>query len=309
MTAQRRHPRFVSRQRVLLTANDRNELRQAWTADISKGGLFVETDESLPFGHRVDVHLETPEGTVRLSAEVVHTRSTEVAARLGLPAGVGLQFVDLGADRRRAIESYVEGLAPSLTDLVAKPAAAESVPAGDRLLTMIRRFLDAFEAEDLYRALEVSPSASSAEITDRAEAIVRMLDAAPAILNAAQASRAAHVQSLARRISTMFAHSLRRLDYDLRHGYIFARERLAEASDEDRVHMRKLWHHQHPGALAEAEKHVALALQYEGVMKYQEAIDAGHQALEHDPFNTDLWNAVDTWQARLQLANGANSEI
>ncbi len=301
MTVRRQHPRFVTSQRVELQAGNRNALRALWMADISKGGLFVETDDPPPLRQPVSVTLSTEDGELTLSAEVVHILDTAAAAGGGGKPGVGLQFVDLDAQTRRRIEAYVEGLSEAL-DVAATAPAARTGADSHAVLEVIKRVLQGFEQEDLYGAIGVPPLASNEEIEVRLRKIGRLLEGSTETLTAAQASRAAHVRGLVRRLGALLLHPDRRLDYDLRHGHLFPRERLAIADDTERERLRRVWHRNQPQALALAEKHVSLAVRYEGVMKYKEAVEAANEALKHDPFNHELWKALDTWQERLNLA-------
>lgn len=299
MTAKRRHPRFVARQSVELLAEDRNDLRQVWVADISKGGLFVETDDPPPLRSKLQVAIQTPDGVIRLSAEVVHVLDTDTATAAGAKPGVGLQFVDLDADYRTAIEAYVEGLSQTLTEVTEPPPPPTDQKA---VMAVIKRVMQGFEDEDLYAALGMPPLASTREIEVRVGEVIRLLNGATDALGAAQATRASHVQHLVRKASALLLHPDRRLDYDLRHGHIYPRERLAVADENERQLMRQAWHRNNPDALAMAEKHANLAARYEGVMKYKDAVVQAEKALEFDPFNPELWAALDTWQERLRLS-------
>ena len=299
MTAKRRHPRFVTRQSVELHAEDRNDLRNVWVADISKGGLFVETDDPPPIRSRVEVAIQTPDGVIKLAAEVVHVVDRDQAASFGARPGVGLQFVDLDAKLRTAIEAYVEGLSNTLTDDV-KPSRPQTNQKA--VIAVIKRVMKGFENEDIYAALGVPPLASTKEVEVRASEVLRLLETGGDALAAAQATRAAHVRGLVRKASALLLDPVRRLDYDLRHGHLYPRERLAIADEAEQQRLRQVWHHQNPDAMPQAEKHVNLALRYEGVMKYKEAIEQAHEALRYDPFNSDLWTALDTWEQRLRLS-------
>ena len=75
----------------------RSELKTLWMEDISKGGLFVRTDNPPPRGSTLEVLINTPDGDLVLKAEVVHVVDEGSAKASGHPAGVGLQFCDLGA--------------------------------------------------------------------------------------------------------------------------------------------------------------------------------------------------------------------
>lgn len=297
--ATRRHLRFVTHQKVELRADDRNDLRLVWMTDISKGGLFVETNDPPPMRQRVTVTLQTPDGAVPLAAEVVHIVDAENAARMGASPGVGLQFVNLDADLREAIQAYVEGLSAAL--IIEDAPASATTDNLISVMAVIRQVLDGFEQEDVYAALQIEPTSSAEAIERRIDDLLAQLHAADGRLTAAQASRASHVRNLLRRVQAMMSSAERRFDYDLRHGHLNPRARMEDAQPHERARLRQLWHRHYPQAMGEAEKYASLALRYEGVMKYQEAIESARKALDSDPFNYELWLAIDTWQARLDL--------
>lgn len=299
--AKRRHQRFVTHQRVELKADDRNALREAWVTDISKGGLFVQTDAPPPLRARVEVTLETPDGSVGLTGEVVHIIDVETATRNRTMPGVGLQFVDLDGVRKTAIEAYVEGLASTLAAVTPPPAPADGAADTGDVIDIIKQVLDGFEKEDVYASIGVSALAPQETIEARLHAIGDLLARTPTGLTAGQASRMAHVRTLVRRLGAMLLDPDRRLDYDIRHGHLDPEIQLGRATPEQRVQLRASWHRLNPKAMPQAEKHANLALRYEGVMKYEEAIRAAREALKFDPFNEDLWRAIHTWQNRLQL--------
>lgn len=294
----RKHARFINHQEVTLTVSGRNELRPLWMQDISKGGLFVETADPPALRAEVHVELDTPDGRLTLTAEVVHILTAEQAAASKLKPGAGLQFVRLDAKTRAAIEAYVDGLAARLSgDLGPQPPQPED---NSRLLQMMQDILQACAEESLYKALELTPAATEQEILRRVERLRKMLDTAR--LPAAQAARAQHVRSLVTRLGALLTDPKRRLDYDLRHGHVRAKERLHEArSEEERTQLRQQWFALHPADLPLAEKHAARALKYEGLMDYDRAIQEGGVALKHDPFNPVLNEAIAMWTRRRAL--------
>jgi len=79
--------------------------------DISKGGIFVETDASLPIGTpvRLLLHLPVESKNVQVTVEgkVVHRR----AAEKGRPAGIGVRFDAFSLeDQRSLLEAFLERL-------------------------------------------------------------------------------------------------------------------------------------------------------------------------------------------------------
>src|SRR5688572_14363615 len=81
----RAEPRFLSPTEVEIRFSDREEFAALWASDISKGGLFIETEQPFDFGGELEVRLTTPHGKLTLSGMVVHVLKGE-------RRGVGIQF-------------------------------------------------------------------------------------------------------------------------------------------------------------------------------------------------------------------------
>lgn len=77
--------------------------------DISKGGLFLETDRDLLPGSPVLISIELPDTTISVSigARVVYRRSTEEAQKRGLSRGLGLQFFDMNPGTLEHLEAFI----------------------------------------------------------------------------------------------------------------------------------------------------------------------------------------------------------
>ena len=81
----RRHPRYPLKFRVFFLDRDFH----AHTANISKGGFFIETTESFEVGTIENLLVELPMvGTVELTGYVHHTRK-------GNSPGIGVEFVKI----------------------------------------------------------------------------------------------------------------------------------------------------------------------------------------------------------------------
>lgn len=80
----------------------------ARVSNLSRGGLFIETDSPLPLQAPVELALKLPEigTTVHVRGRVVWTFDVKKdSARL--MTGSGIKFVDLGAEQRRVLEDYL----------------------------------------------------------------------------------------------------------------------------------------------------------------------------------------------------------
>ncbi|MGH7337322.1 MAG: PilZ domain-containing protein [Myxococcota bacterium] len=78
-------------------------------ANLSRGGVFVETHELLDPGRRVLVELSLPDGEqVEAIGRVAWTkRAMRSAASVGLDCGVGIEFLGGAAEQLRALEDFV----------------------------------------------------------------------------------------------------------------------------------------------------------------------------------------------------------
>jgi hypothetical protein len=296
----RKHPRFVTHDRVLVRVDGREDLRVMWMSDISKGGLFARTDEPPPLRSRVEVAIETPDGNLTLQAEVVHVLDVATAKAYGRDAGVGLQLTGLDAIRRAALERYVEGLSAQPAP---DPTAAGPVVDDGALLRTVQDFLKGFEEEDLYRATGLGPLSSAREVSTRLSRLQALFEAPADGLKPAQQLRVERARALLRKVAALLTDPARRLDHDFRHGHVLAEERIAAASGPGELEaLRVAWHRAFDWKLAEAEKHAGTALKFEQVLDFDKAINAGRASLNFDPFNVDLRHALEVWQRRADQA-------
>ncbi|NJK88374.1 MAG: hypothetical protein HC923_02575, partial [Myxococcales bacterium] len=133
----RQFRRFDSREKVELVLEGREEMRSLWTQDVSRGGLFVQTASPPDLGTRLSITLTTPDGSVTLSAEVVHVLPPAVAEQFGRSPGIGVQFVDMSIQDTRAIERYIDGIAERLAgeDTTEKDDAEDVIHVARALMT------------------------------------------------------------------------------------------------------------------------------------------------------------------------------
>ena len=109
MTEQeRRDPRYPSLQGLQVRCESWGEFAELYAADVSRGGMFILTDRALPILSEVEVALRLPEGhEIQLKATVVHVIDAEQAARENKRAGLGVQFTQIDALRKRQIQQLV----------------------------------------------------------------------------------------------------------------------------------------------------------------------------------------------------------
>lgn len=275
--ADRRHPRFVTSTRVEIRTEDRGELRALWTENISKGGLFVRTEEPPPMRARVEVQLETPDGAITLSAEVVHQIDAAAAANLGHPAGVGLQFVNLSPEVRARIERYVDGLAARLREELAPPRQSPSL---DAIFDRAKRCLTALEASDLYGALELDPTVTGLEITERLDELRAFFSAPPPETPPPKRARLEALLRQLERLRHLLLDDERRRQYNERRG--LARPPSSEpVSFEDRTPPPAGT--EHPPNVKQAELRNQMGLVMLRKADFRAARDLFSEAMKLDP--------------------------
>ncbi|MCK6571458.1 PilZ domain-containing protein [Myxococcota bacterium] len=86
-----------------------------FSGNVSKGGVFVATHQTLPLGARVELFFEMPDGhAVSVPATVRWGRDVEQAALDGSPPGLGFSFVSLTHDDAIILERYIAAHAQSV---------------------------------------------------------------------------------------------------------------------------------------------------------------------------------------------------
>lgn len=105
----RRSPRFASCLEVVFEG--RPELSGLYASNISRGGLFVRSENPPALHLKVRLALELPDGTsARTEAEVVHRVDADEARACGTVAGVGIAFSAEDWEFREQIERFLERL-------------------------------------------------------------------------------------------------------------------------------------------------------------------------------------------------------
>ena len=107
----RAYPRVPARLRVGWTSS--RDFLTAYSENISRGGIFIATDNPPELREIVELSVELPDGLppVKTRAEVVHSVTAAQARSSGRVAGAGLQFIDAGDDFRQRLDACIEALA------------------------------------------------------------------------------------------------------------------------------------------------------------------------------------------------------
>lgn len=108
-----RAPRIPASFRVRYASLD--DLVVAFSGNLSRGGLFLKSEQLLPVGSEVTVTLELPDGgpELQVPCAVVFTRSTDVC-------GMGLRFTEPDNVTRERIEAFILKAAPNSEELRAE---------------------------------------------------------------------------------------------------------------------------------------------------------------------------------------------
>lgn len=92
---------------VQVDLRSENTFFTGFSENISEGGLFVATEVNYRMGDILEISLALMGNAPKVYRGVVKWSRPSVA-RGGLPAGVGLQFVDLTDDDRAVLQAFVD---------------------------------------------------------------------------------------------------------------------------------------------------------------------------------------------------------
>ncbi len=89
---------------------DAAEFLVEFSANISKGGIFVRTSSPLPLGTKVRLTLELPgtKQSVPVLGQVAFLLTPELAARQGKVPGIGVRFTEMETDAQRTLAAFVD---------------------------------------------------------------------------------------------------------------------------------------------------------------------------------------------------------
>jgi uncharacterized protein (TIGR02266 family) len=103
----RESPRVDATFRVCYQSID--ELLVAYSSDLSKGGMFLQSDRFLPVNAvlRLQLELEPGAAEIPIICRVVYVRDDKTGRALGKPPGMGIEFLDLSQDCLQLIEAFI----------------------------------------------------------------------------------------------------------------------------------------------------------------------------------------------------------
>jgi uncharacterized protein (TIGR02266 family) len=122
-------PRDPRRIQMVLRFQTLEDFRQIYEKDISRGGVFVGTEEMRPLRSSLDVVLMPPGSSsgITLRGEVVHVTPVSFA-HPEIEPGMGIQFLDLTADKKAAIERRLAGEPEPVSEVFSPPEEPEEPP-------------------------------------------------------------------------------------------------------------------------------------------------------------------------------------
>jgi tetratricopeptide (TPR) repeat protein len=294
VTALRAHPRFVTRQKVELKVPGRDELRAYWTTDISRGGLFVESDDPPERGAELTINLETRDGALELFGTVVRS------VRDGpMPSGVGIQFTNLTVAKRSALEAYVEGIATELhaqDERKAPPPRPEAPQPSDEALRAVREFLSSVEEGSYYEAIGVDPDASEAEIARR---IGHLRGVFSTTTVSGENAGDLEVASLVlKRVEQVLGDPKVRISHELKSGRKTINE-LRDIYDEELL--REAWSATYPERKEASQVRIRSAIKAADARRFLEAAKLAEEAAEDDPFDVVVLERAGRWRVLASL--------
>jgi uncharacterized protein (TIGR02266 family) len=95
----------------------------SYSVNLSKGGIFIETDTPLPHGEKLSLHFEVPTvGTLAVEGIVAWSRTVKEAGEQNMPPGIGIRFDALDVQYGEKIDALVRDFV-GLTVLVVAGSA------------------------------------------------------------------------------------------------------------------------------------------------------------------------------------------
>jgi serine/threonine-protein kinase len=272
---------------VRVEVGDLARLRQTYANDISKGGMWIASDEKLPPQFTaLDVVIVAPhgKGEVTLRGEVVRLVTISESSSYNTKPGMGVQFLNLDASARKQLERMIAGIPtphPSTMRAQTKSSQAEAVIA----------MYDAIQSGGPYDVLSVSPQADESEIRDSARKLLRDTDPAHlAPVSPDQQDRLLAIQSRLKHAEEVLLNPISRAELDAGKGNYLgvARALAAGLKLHELAQLRRTFLATHASAETSAQPHMRQAVIAERSGRIDQAIAALNKALELDPLNIAL---------------------
>lgn len=102
-------PRFIARLRIGYGEN-REQLLTDYSINLSAGGVFIETADYFPVDTilKIEFILPKDERTIVCKGRVAWVNPPELPDNPNLPAGMGLQFINISLEDMNAVRQYIK---------------------------------------------------------------------------------------------------------------------------------------------------------------------------------------------------------
>ncbi|WP_224247781.1 serine/threonine-protein kinase [Hyalangium gracile] len=258
--------------------------RMACTA-LTRAGAFLCSDGALPaLRSRVSLMLELNDRLLPCTGEVVRHVLPAEAASWGMRAGFAIQFVNLSAELRDALDRLAHGHTPAPL----KPA--KTLPDDPRAEALLGALLHHMSS-DPYALLSLPQDATFDDVRNHVRDIQRSVEAIAARpLSARQMRDLAEVRSRVERAADLLGQPRQRIEHDARHGNYPGVARCISsgltATEIETLRARYL--QAHPGAEMRGRMHATSAASWEAQGKIDPALTEYEKALSADPLNLPL---------------------
>jgi hypothetical protein len=273
----RRHRRVTLSAEVMVRLLGHPDPIALMTRDISLGGMFLVTAQTLPVSGRLIVELSTPAGPLHLPGRIVHVAGANPVV------GYGVAFDPLAAAAAEKLEAFLSA-APAASPM---DTGEETPPA----LGLVAELKEGLDGGNLYGALGVEPAATQADVLLRIKTARQELEAAAQGASDAITGRLNEGLKMLERIQKVLGSLKRRAAYDFARGIVDVDRRFEEAERGDALDLtglHQLWAQVFPdrveAARAATTEGCALANRgdFAGAAKQADA------ALQDDPFRPEL---------------------
>ena len=112
MAASRLEPQVTGTIRI--SFKKESDFFKSYIGNLAKGGLFVKTQKVLPVDTLLNLELTLPKAdrALRTTGKVIWTRAENMSSEK-MPAGMGIQFVDIDPEDERILKNYMAALQSS----------------------------------------------------------------------------------------------------------------------------------------------------------------------------------------------------
>ena len=275
----RQHERLQIEQKVTVQVADRASLKEMYIKDISRGGLFISTEQRFELRQRIQVTLQiAADNCIVLPGEVVHIVSAEQAKTWHSPPGIGVEFTALESGLKKTLEDYISGLRQNLSkDL-------EQSEVDTKLLQAVE---EAQYNNDLFAALNLSATANEMEISLAVSVRLETLNKLwkDPRLSPKLRHRFARAIATLERCNTVLGDAEKRLRYIFRTGLVPPQElALLAEPHEVRHEIATQWSRRYPEAAETAQRLEQLAYQSKFSGDLTSARRSAKLALQQNPF-------------------------